>query len=113
MTMRGRFPFRLLACLGFAIFCLAPAATAAERQCTCRYAGQSYALGACVCIDRPGAGPQYACCSMVLNNTSWKFSDKGCPTAMSEPVGPAGAGIFSWEDFAGGPTFALPTPDRQ
>lgn len=88
MMIRGRLPFRLLACLAFAVVCLAPARSQADIQCTCRYAGQSYALGTCLCISRPGTGPQYACCGMVLNNTSWTFREGGCPVAMSVPVEP-------------------------
>jgi|GEM_PF-2655217 len=58
---------------------IAPAAIA-DPNCTCRYRGQSYTVKSCVCINR-GDGPQLACCELVLNNTSWSFSDKGCPTA--------------------------------
>lgn len=113
MTMMERPLSRLAACIGFAIVCLGPAESAAETQCTCRYAGQSYALGACVCIDRPGSGQQFACCGMVLNNTSWKFSDKGCPTAMSEPADPAQMSTVSGNDSAVAPISALPPPDRR
>jgi len=113
MTMSGGHLPRLLALLGFAIATLAPAGASAEIQCTCRYAGQSYALGTCLCIDRPGAGPQYACCGMVLNNTSWEFSDKGCPTAMSEPAEPVQAGAMSYADVADGVMLTLPIPDSR
>jgi hypothetical protein len=30
-----------------------------------------------------------ACCDKVLNNTSWTFSENGCPIAMLERLGPA------------------------
>jgi len=113
MMMRGRPRLPLLACIGFAMIWLVPAGASAESQCSCRYAGQSYALGTCVCIDRPGIGPQYACCGMVLNNTSWQFSDKGCPTAMSEPADPLRMGTASSGDLADGVAFARPTSDRQ
>lgn len=104
---------RFLACFGFAMICLAPLGAAAERQCTCRYAGQSYVLGACVCIDRPGAGQQYACCGMVLNNTSWQFSDGGCPVAMSVPAVPAQMSSVTTDVFGSAPESALPRPDRR
>lgn len=46
--------------------------------CTCRYAGQSYRLGTCVCIVTPN-GARRACCGKVLNNTSWSFKGDTCP----------------------------------
>jgi len=113
MTMRKRPRFPLLACIGFAMIWLVPAGAPAESKCSCRYAGQSYALGACVCIDRPGVGQQYACCGMVLNNTSWQFSDKGCPTAMSEPADSLRTGAASYAEVTDGVTFVLPIPDSR
>lgn len=41
--------------------------------CTCRFAGNDYALGQKVCIRG-----QEATCDRVLNNTSWQFSDNPC-----------------------------------
>ena len=55
-------------------------APAAEPSCTCRFAGQSYEQGACVCINTSN-GPRIACCGKVLNNTSWKFTGDSCPVA--------------------------------
>lgn len=104
---------RLLACAGYAIVCLGPAGSVAETQCTCRYAGQSYALGACVCIDLPVGGRQFACCGMVLNNTSWKFSDEGCPMAATEPAGPAQTSTVSGDEFNVAPKARLPQSVRQ
>jgi len=52
----------------------------AGPECTCRFAGQSYQLKSCACITTP-AGPRVACCGMVLNNTSWTFTQKACPLA--------------------------------
>lgn len=69
----------LLALTGLVMLAAAPAAIA-DPNCTCRYRGQSYTVKSCVCINRSD-GPQLACCELVLNNTSWSFSDKGCPTA--------------------------------
>lgn len=49
-------------------------------ECRCRYAGENYAEGQCVCIRTPSGG-RYACCGKVLNNTSWSFRRGGCPMA--------------------------------
>ncbi len=60
-----------------------------DPNCTCRYAGQSYALDTCVCIVTP-QGARMACCGMVVNNTSWKFTRNGCPVAAA-PESPGGS----------------------
>lgn len=88
MTMRRPLS-ALLACFGFAIVCLGPVGSAAEPRCTCRYAGQSYDLGTCVCMKAPGGIEQRVCCGMVLNNTSWEFTGEGCPVARAGPAAPA------------------------
>ena len=56
----------------------------ADPNCTCRYKGQSYALESCICLST-SAGPRLACCGMVLNNTSWNFTDRHCPV-VERPV---------------------------
>lgn len=56
----------------------------AGPNCTCRYKGQAYALESCVCLTT-SEGPRLACCGMVLNNTSWKFTEKHCPVVETEP----------------------------
>ena len=58
----------------------APTATAAEPICTCRYAGQSFMEGVCVCMVT-ASGPKTACCDKVLNNPSWTFTRSTCPMA--------------------------------
>ncbi len=50
--------------------------------CTCRYAGQSYLEGTCVCIVMSN-GARRACCNKVLNNTSWNFKGETCPVASA------------------------------
>jgi hypothetical protein len=67
-----------------AIFVGFPADVRADPNCTCRYAGQSFALDTCVCITT-SSGSKRACCGFVLNNTSWKFTDQACPIA-SAPI---------------------------
>ncbi|WP_245566139.1 hypothetical protein [Stappia stellulata] len=51
----------------------------ARASCTCRYFGQDYQLGETVCLRGPN-GMQLARCSMLLNNTTWKPLEDGCPT---------------------------------
>ncbi len=67
-----------------------------EPNCTCRYKGQSYALDSCVCLSTSD-GPRMACCGMVLNNTSWKFTKQHCPVV--ERASPAPTQSFAvWQD---------------
>lgn len=68
------------AALAAAFSVVVPDSTRGAPNCTCRYAGQSYALNTCVCIVMPD-GARMACCGMVLNNTSWTFTRDGCPIA--------------------------------
>lgn len=67
---------RAFVILALAIDALISAA-AADPDCTCRSQGRDYKLGTSVCL--PSAkGPRIATCGMVLNNTSWQFSDAPC-----------------------------------
>ena len=47
-------------------------------SCTCRYKGEKYGIGESICLKSP-EGLRMATCGMVLNNTSWQFSDAPCP----------------------------------
>ena len=110
MTMRIQPLSGLLACFGFAIVCLGPVGSAAEPQCKCRAPGQSYLVGACVCLQRPGGAQELACCEKVLNNPSWRFTSKDCPVAMTKPIVPAGVSTYSGDGFNNMPKAAV-TPD--
>ena len=55
--------------------CLMPLAAVAD--CTCRAFGEDVELGGSACLTTPN-GPRYAVCGMVLNNTSWQFSETPC-----------------------------------
>ena len=73
------------------------AAAGDGAECRCRYAGNDYAEGQCVCIRTPSGG-RYACCGKVLNNTSWSFSQGGCPMAeAADEPRPATATVDSRE----------------
>lgn len=95
---RVRSLFSLLACLGIVIVYLSSPGSAAERRCACRYAGQSYPVGTCICMKRPGGAKQRTCCGTVLNNTSWEFTGKDCPSAEAQPTDPSSR-MFSGDDF--------------
>ena len=61
-----------------AAFLLGPfAAPARAIDCTCRFGGQNFELGATACLKGPN-GPRLARCEMVLNNTSWRLLQEGC-----------------------------------
>jgi len=49
-----------------------------HANCFCRAQGRSFAVGQNVCLHTPD-GPRIAECGMVLNNTSWHFTDRPCP----------------------------------
>ena len=52
-------------------------ASSAAADCTCRWQGRDYELGRSVCLQSP-KGARVATCGMVLNNTSWQFSETPC-----------------------------------
>lgn len=67
-----------------------PGVAATSRNCTCRYFGQSYEVGAVLCLRGP-AGPQLARCSMNQNITSWVPLAGTCPeAALPGASAPAG-----------------------
>jgi len=75
---------------------LIAASEALAADCTCRSQGRDYELGKSVCLQTP-KGARIATCGMVLNNTSWQFSDTPC--VISE----APADVPARRDHAGDP----------
>ena len=63
------------ACLS--LVALIAASDVSFADCTCRSQGHDYELGKSVCLQTP-KGARIATCGMVLNNTSWQFSDTPC-----------------------------------
>src|SRR5256885_15088276 len=61
---------------------------ALAADCTCRSQGRDYELGKSVCLQSP-KGPRIATCGMVLNNTSWQFSDTPCVISQAPADDPA------------------------
>jgi hypothetical protein len=47
-------------------------------ECLCRAQGATFAVGETTCL-RTSEGPRIAECGMVLNNTSWRFTQRPCP----------------------------------
>lgn len=68
-------------------------------SCTCRYKGQDYGLGESICLKGQD-GPRMATCGMVLNNTSWRFSDAPCPVSRLNMT-PANAWNTPWRPLRG------------
>ena len=49
----------------------------ASADCTCRALGRQFEQGQTACLMSP-KGMRLATCGMVLNNSSWEFSDAPC-----------------------------------
>jgi hypothetical protein len=60
-----------------AVLLLAASAASADPNCICRARGQQFELGASICLPT-SKGARMATRGMVLNNTSWQFSDTPC-----------------------------------
>ena len=110
MGMQERPMSGLLASFGFAIVCLSSVGSAADTQSICRSAGQLYAEGVCICMDRPGGAQQRACCGMVLNNPSWQFTGEGCPVPKAEPAAAARIPTLTGDGFDVAPEIAVTGP---
>jgi len=66
-------------------------ASSAAADCTCRWQGRDYELGRSVCLQSP-KGARIATCGMVLNNTSWQFTETPCTvSAVPQDLLPAGS----------------------
>jgi hypothetical protein len=64
---------------------------AAAADCTCRAQGREFQLGERACLTTP-QGTRVATCGMVLNNSSWQFSETPCTvSAVAPPAQPASA----------------------
>lgn len=75
----------------------------AYADCICRAQGREYELGKTACLATP-KGPRLATCGMVLNNTSWQFSDTPC--VVSSSVEPAADREQAVSRFRSSPAFA-------
>jgi len=57
----------------------------ADPDCTCRAQGRDFTLGQSVCLATP-TGARIATCAMVLNNTSWQFTEMPCVVSNLRPA---------------------------
>jgi hypothetical protein len=58
--------------------------SAAAADCICRAQGREFELGQSACLQTP-RGARIATCGMVLNNTSWQFSETACVVSDLPP----------------------------
>lgn len=77
--MRRSLLTSLVALVGFA-----GGVSAAVADCTCRSQGRDFELGQSACLQTP-KGARIATCGMVLNNTSWQFTDTPCVVSQVPP----------------------------
>ena len=71
------------ALLSFGLLIASPATAGDGINCSCVANGQRVELGELFCI-RTASGKQFlARCERVLNNTSWKRLQEGCPSARN------------------------------
>jgi hypothetical protein len=61
---------------------------AAAADCTCRAQGRDFQLGERACLTTPN-GARLATCGMVLNNSSWEFSQMPCTVSAVPPDQPS------------------------
>ena len=85
---------RSLVCTVLIVLAGDAAVTAAVADCTCRARGQAFELGQSTCLATP-KGARIATCGMVLNNTSWQFSDTPCVVSEAPARKPARAAIHA------------------
>jgi len=81
---------RTLVLLALALDALVSAA-AADPNCICRARGKEFELGQSTCLPSP-KGPRIATCGMVLNNTSWQFTDTPCVISAAPDTEPVARG---------------------
>jgi hypothetical protein len=60
----------------------------AAADCTCRAQGRQFEQGQTACLATP-KGPRLATCGMVLNNSSWEFSEVPCTVSGVSPLDPS------------------------
>jgi hypothetical protein len=75
---------RSLPALLILVAAIASAVTTAAADCTCRSQGRDFELGQSTCLQTP-KGARIATCGMVLNNTSWTFTDTPCVVSNARP----------------------------
>jgi hypothetical protein len=77
------------------------ASNAAAADCTSRARGQDFELGQSTCLAT-AKGARIAICGMVLNNTSWQFSDTPCMVSDAPARRPASTAKHAQHHLHGG-----------
>jgi hypothetical protein len=78
---------RSLSALLVALAGIAGAISVAAADCTCRSQGRDFEVGQSTCLQTP-KGARIATCGMVLNNTSWTFTDTPCVVSEAPDTPP-------------------------
>lgn len=85
----GRFFMAAFAGVLFSVLLVAVPAPAGEGiDCNCVANGERIELGKLHCIKTASGKEFLARCERVLNNTSWKRLQEGCPSAGNRPPAP-------------------------
>jgi hypothetical protein len=92
---------RSLVCTVLIVLAGEAAVNAAAADCTCRARGQAFELGQSTCLATP-KGARIATCGMVLNNTSWQFSETPCVVADAPARKPASTATHAHHHPHGG-----------
>jgi len=79
---------RLAPYAAIALIAALDALSATADAGTCRAQGRHFELGQTACLPTPN-GPRLATCAMVLNNSSWQFSETPCTVSGVSPPGAA------------------------
>jgi hypothetical protein len=74
-----------IAAMAVMIVALDARPSVADPDCTCRARGRDFTLGQSVCLATP-KGARIATCAMVLNNTSWQFTETPCVVSGLRPA---------------------------
>ena len=67
------------------LVCAVLSAMSARADCQCLANGHTFHHGELTCLQLP-SGPELAQCDMVLNISSWKKIQDGCPEATAPSV---------------------------
>lgn len=89
--MVERLAHRLVAAAALAavVFVATVPPASAGKDCECIADGRRVKEGEVVCLRAGSSDAYLARCEMVLNNTSWKKLQDGCPTTMIDDAATA------------------------
>ena len=91
---------RLLTTFAALVVSAGPLAAAGGSECRCLYQGRYFEQGETVCIHVDGS-ERLAQCDMALNNSSWRFLAKSCPSASMTPLPPGVLALVNRQGISG------------